>query len=112
MCNFRVGQQVVCISEDWSGAGPDWLRIMKKPSKGLVYTVREVSCYEQCIFPFVVLFEELRNPIMNWIPIGQFENGYLPENFRPVKTTSIEIFNAILENPKVPIKEDTFDLVS
>jgi len=90
--SFHVGQQVVCVSENWS---PDdfWRQAVRTfPKLNSIYTIREIRRGEVltgfCFYEFVN-------------PRAHFQRGYLEpafnsRNFRPVRKTSIELFERLL----------------
>jgi len=87
--NFHVGQKVVCVDDrGWNGAA------ISLPVKGEVCTVRGFSKSALGIW---LLLEEHRSGTT--FPFTGEERGFMPERFRPVKTTSIELFRAMLVNP-------------
>lgn len=84
---FHVGQMVVCVDDE------DLNEPVAAPIKGQVYTVRDVvfepaSCRPS---PDGLNFVEL--------PDRVHFRGYWVGRFRPVKQTSIEIFQQLLVNP-------------
>jgi hypothetical protein len=88
--SFHVGQKVVCV--DTSPAWPHRRGNAAPISKGLVYTIREVGLTnpaDPAELPCVRLCEVLHG---NDAPIWA-------HRFRPVRTTSIEIFQQMLVNP-------------
>lgn len=79
---FSVGQEVVCVDDE------NWLNTDesgKHPVKGNVYTVAEWRTFRGT--PAISLDE-----FACW-------HFYMARRFRPVKTTSIEIFRAMLVTP-------------
>lgn len=87
MSNFSVGQMVVCVDDDWpSEPGPREC----DPVKGHIYTIRYIDPRPTCCY---LQFEEI-------VP-AEDTIGYRHTCFRPVKTTSIQIFRDLV----VPIKD-------
>ena len=83
---FHVGQQVVCIRDDWR-----YLYIGEvAPIKGSIYTIRKIRDRVEKTW---LLFEEFSNPVRR----GLREPGFDANFFRPVRTTSIEIFERLLK---------------
>jgi hypothetical protein len=86
---LNVGQQVVCIEyirsaiDEFAGASP---------TKGGIYTVQTV----------VLDFRAVESITLAEIPVVEL-NGrrtcFVAAHFRPVKQTSIEIFQQLLVNP-------------
>lgn len=95
---FSVGQLVVCIRE-FSSRRP--LKGEVFPTKGMVYTVRDVRTDGIPWFDCTayILLDEIVNPKD---PVLKVEPYFHALNFRPVRTTSIEVFNTMLK----PVKED------
>lgn len=92
---FHVGQMVVCVDD--KPAAPKWGGV-SFPVRGRVYTIRAV--FRHTSGADGVWLEELRNPFAAKYGL---EWGYKARRFRPVKTTSIDQFTALL-NP-APEKE-------
>src|SRR6266404_117111 len=93
--HFVVGDQVVCIEEDWEiYEGEEHLIF---PKKGNIYTIREMIMGDHVHFGehLFLNFVEIVNPD-NW----RGEIMFVAFCFRPVKKTSIDVFNAILK--KIP----------
>lgn len=92
--NYRVGQKVVCITnEGWPGESS----IPGDPKKGSVGTITNMYItYYGC--PVLELAE--------WPQPGGFINdkwykpGWLAEDWRPIVKTDISIFTAILTSTK------------
>lgn len=103
MCNFRVGQKVVCIND--ADGESHWLvptvGDMDGLTRGCVYTVREIY-FDVVWAKTLVRLEEIRRPpcLLDGQP---FECGFYPERFRPVvdRKTDISIFTAMLTDTKV-----------
>lgn len=90
---FRVGQKVVCIDGNIGGG----CGLETFPIKGMVYTVRAVRWSDWHQSEQLRLVEIENEP--RRYHDGVFECGFNSQRFRPVKTTSIEIFRAMLVNP-------------
>ena len=100
---FHVGQKVVCVNisprPGVRGLHPQHGDEVT-PWKGHVYTVRAVfdarpHGYDQD----ALLLEEIVNPVRRYIaPAGvvEVEQFFLVFRFRPVRTTSIEVFTRML----------------
>src|SRR5918993_1355980 len=94
MTNFYVGQVVVCIDDEdirWPGGDEIGERY---PVKGGVYTVRAVRL---CEVGAGLLLHEIVNPVCEWYDGGVGEIGFHVDRFRPAKTTSLEVFEAMLK---------------
>jgi hypothetical protein len=84
---FHVGMQVVCVFDSWIDP-----RGAATPKNGLVYTVREIVDAA----PWLGLrFEEIVNPVLDHDE-GVMECDFDARAFRPVRTTSIEVFERLL----------------
>lgn len=98
---FHVGQKVVCVDDCWGTEDSRWCRMTpNRPVLRCVYTIRLVEMFPDGMAGFLLC--ELRNPE------GAFYEGFSEpqfgaRRFRPVKTTNIEIFTAMLApQPKEP----------
>ncbi len=102
---FHKGQKVVCISADpnfnneWAEPGT-FGTDMDGLTKGTIYTVRHVEGDSMWL-------EEIRrsarvaSPTKTWTDDGP----YWADRFRPLKKTSIEIFEAILKKASAPSEQ-------
>jgi hypothetical protein len=90
--SFHVGQQVVCVDDQFSPC-KYWRSTVKTfPKLHSIYTIREIRDAGDLIG---FCFYEFTNPR------AHFERGYLEpafnsKNFRPVRKTSIEVFRKLL----------------
>jgi len=90
--NFHVGQRVVCVCVNFSRE-PVWRSVVHRfPELGSVYTIRSI-CEVDDLIGFC--FEEIINPP------GHFSRGFVEpafdsRRFRPVRTTNIDLFRALL----------------
>lgn len=106
-CKFEVGQQVVCIDDDWSKwTSYDFEVIPNRPIKGQKYTIRDMREVNFIDGPSIGLyFHEIQNPIAVW-KSGNYENAFWFKRFKPLeeKKTDISIFTNILNkvNNKSP----------
>lgn len=90
---FHVGQKVVCIR------GPMWpLNGSTQPVVGKIYTIRDVGRHVSAEGFFAVLLQEIVNDL-HW---SGLEYNFLAERFRPVKPTSIAVFEALLKPVPAP----------
>lgn len=100
MNNFHVGQKVVCIDDHFENGhffGCDIL-----PKKGVVYTIREIECFNSAKGETTVLrLNEIINAVMPYA-VGDVECGFIVRRFRPVvsRPTSIAVFKAMLTPSK------------
>ena len=90
--SFHLGQQVVCISDRFSQC-KYWRNAVRTfPKLHGIYTIREIHRSGDLIG---FCFHEFSNPR------AEFSRGYLEpafnsRNFRPVKRTSIDVFEKLL----------------
>lgn len=111
-CKFYVGQEVVCINDDWSNWHPEnYNDIPNRPIKGQKYTIREIkitsfytsNSYKQVVQEIGILFKEIINPEWIWeLSNGKLEEYYFYHaRFAPLeekkKDTDISIFKTILD---------------
>ena len=102
--SFHVGQQVVCVNDKFS-SDKRWRQTVRNfPTLNTVYTIREIHTDGPLVG---FCFYQIVNP-RTWFAAGFGEPAFNSRNFRPVKTTNIEVF----ENLLVPTNEKTpHDLV-
>lgn len=98
---FKVGQLVVFLPDD-GGSRRDAKKYgVRMPLVGCVYTVRDIDTrYIQSDGMAGLRLEEIINPKVAH-SFGMAEAAYRIERFRPVAPTSIEIFRALVKNPRV-----------
>ncbi len=84
---FEVGKQVVCIRNGKNKAEGETDAVV-----GEVYTIRKIVSFAAGVGLYL---EEIINPPV-WCTDGLIERGLWIERFRPVKPTSIEVFNQLL----------------
>jgi len=90
--NFHVGQRIVCVCVNFSRE-PVWRSVVHNfPQLGLVYTIRSI-CTAGDLVGFC--FEEIVNPP------GHFSRGFAEpafdsRRFRPVRTSTIDVFRELL----------------
>lgn len=87
MNNFHVGQKVVCVDVNPWRAEDD----LGGLTKGSVYTIRRVGFHQHPTHPIGrylgIVVDEIYRPC---------QTPYLASRFRPVHTTSIAVFKAML----------------
>lgn len=97
--NFRVGQKVVCVDDDWSRLSQvHRCCAPNRPSRGNTYTIRAMSYVVDG--RQTVLLEEIKNGIVEWkAPWGKQEPAFYIGRFRPLveKKTDISIFTEMLK---------------
>jgi hypothetical protein len=90
--SFHVGQQVVCVDDKFSKR-EDWRRTVRVfPLLHSIYTIREIVQEGELIGFY---FYEITNPRAHFAK-GYLEPAFNSRNFRPVRKTSIEIFERLL----------------
>ena len=108
MSDFRVGQDIVCINDDfpieyyipWEATGT----LPTLPRKKIVYTVRGLINFKfNRDYHEGLYLEEIINPVLLFSDGQHCEHPFWVCRFRPVVTrqTSIEVFRRLL----VPRKE-------
>lgn len=95
MCNFHVGQNVVCIDDRWQKPPDHPLDIPpNRPVKGRVYTIRKIV-KDQHDHIGLKLEEVVNDPVTLDNKLYE-EQSFRHEAFRPCKTTSLDVFTAML----------------
>src|ERR1700728_2881176 len=94
--SFHVGLQVVCVSDRFSTC-PYWRRAVRTlPRRNAIYTIREIrEGYGDQYGLIGFCFYELTNPRV-YFERGFVEPGFFSSHFRPVRKTSIELFEKLL----------------
>ena len=108
--SFQVGQQVICISDSWL-PNEFWRRTVRTfPQINSVYTIREIregtNLIGFCFYEFVNPRVHFRNSYL--------EPAFKSQNFRPVRRTSIDLFERLLvpvDSTAAPRKERRLDEV-
>jgi hypothetical protein len=105
---FYVSCKVVCTNaRKW----PRYPKPVTLPTEGAVYTIRAiVDCHALGYDEDGLLLEEIVNPVcLRDSPSGPFrgEVCFRISRFRPVRTTSIEVFQKMLE----PVPQEPTELV-
>ena len=105
--NFHVGQRVVCINDRPRAGGNAGKGGETLPKAGTTYTIRELVpagplCRNDC-----VRLEEIVNAVRRYTAASGervwVELTFRADRFRPIRTTNIEVFTAMLEPaPKEP----------
>ena len=104
MPHFQIGERVVCVNaRNW----PRYPDPVTLPTEGAVYTIRgTVDCHGLGYDEDGLLLEEIVNPAcLRDLPSGPFrgEVCFRVSRFRPLRTTSIDAFKAMLQPaPKEP----------
>jgi hypothetical protein len=95
--SFYVGQQVVCVNDQFS-PWEYWRRAIRTfPTLNSVYTIRIIrrgEDYGRPPFAAFCFYELINTPVL--FRAGYFEPSFLSEYFRPVGKTSIELFEKLL----------------
>ena len=121
-CDFSIGEQVVCVDDDFSNIIGHNNDIPNLPKKGSTYTVRGMRpVFIKKRMTIGLLLQEIRNPEGEYLtPQGwvfyepSFEYIRFRRAVRARTETGMEILNAIKDNvpkeltvkPKVPEKVD------
>jgi hypothetical protein len=96
--SFDVGQQVVCVNDAFSPC-PYWRRAVSAlPKLGMVYTIRSIREAHGLIG---LCFFEIVSPHAHFSE-GYVEPAFNSKNFRPVRPTSIAVFEEILQDAPAP----------
>ena len=90
--SFHIGQQVVCISDRFSPE-PHWRSAVSAfPKLHMIYTIRDMrevhGLVGLCFFEIVCRHARFAE--------GYVEAAFNSKNFRPVKRTSIAVFETLL----------------
>ena len=89
---FSIGQQVVCVNDVFS-PNPYWRSTVRAfPKLNGIYTIREIR---EAGDLRGFCFYEISNPPAHFAK-GYLEPAFNSRNFRPVRETSIEIFERML----------------
>ena len=86
---FYVGQMVVCIGTDVTGGPPP------HPTKGCIYTISGFCLKDHESGNVGVYLEEIPDHTDDLA--GGWCSCFRKHDFRPVKTTNIEIFKKLVE---------------
>jgi hypothetical protein len=90
--SFYVGQQVVCVNVDYSRE-PTWRRAVRAfPKLNGVYTIRSIRKAGDLVG---FCFEEIVNPLA-LVKLRYVEPAFDSRRFRPVRKTSIAVFERLL----------------
>ena len=97
--NFHVGQKVICVNDLGNTSGYTYGPTL--PKRGSVYTIREIVPRGAYGYDEDGLFlVEIVNPLcIHLFPSGPMkgELQFRVSRFRPIRTTSIDVFLAMLE---------------
>ena len=99
--NFRLRQKVVCVNDKWDADANKY--VPNRPRKGGVYTIRGFDADPFDPNEPGVYLEEMVNPERDYLN-GRIEGSFYAHRFRPIRTTSIDVFTAMLA-PTPRIKE-------
>lgn len=99
---FKPGMRVVCVNDDFGADAPAVSTRLgiTLPTKGTVYTLREVvKC--GCCTHLNVRLAEIRNPIIRMLDGGQDEPAFGDFRFRPLDESRLDVFrNLLVDLPK------------
>ena len=91
--SFHIGQVVVCIDDKGLPVPYCDRAVTACPQEGCVYTIRGILVIEDRVGLWL---EEIRNPPAKWLDGEVRELAFRSWRFRPAKTTSLEVFEAML----------------
>ncbi len=96
--SFHIGQQVVCVSSRFS-SHPYWRSTVRAfPALGGIYTIREIvqgRGEQQGVIGFHLY--EITNPLAHFDGYAEKEEpAFDSRHFRPMRPTSIEVFEKLL----------------
>lgn len=96
-CNFRVGQKVVCINDEWNAfhAGIAISMGVRLPIAGQVYTLRGIEVRGERTDLYLA---EIVNPVIEYADVGFAEQGFHYLRFRPVVERGTEKGMSILRD--------------
>jgi hypothetical protein len=90
--SFYIGQQVVCVDVNFSRE-PTWRSAVRKfPKLKDVYAIRDIRVEGDLVG---LCFEEIINARANFSS-GHVEAAFDSRKFRPLRRTSIEVFERLL----------------
>ncbi len=96
--SLHIGQQVVCVNDVFSSC-PYWRRALTAlPKLHMVYTIRHMREAHDLLG---LCFYEIVSPPAQFSE-GFVEPAFNSKNFRPVKRTSIEVFEKFLAPTSAP----------
>lgn len=88
---FDIGQQVVCLRDDWDPEQVKRQGVGRLPSKDRIYTIRSIMA--EIPGHLGLRFEEIfLAPAPGYVD----EPSWDAANFRPLRKTSIEVFTKLL----------------
>src|SRR5580704_15796196 len=92
MSNFHIGMKVVCINDKPEGGHGD----MDGLTEGQIYTIRWMgeNTHPECGTEYCIRVEEIWRGMCP--KHRMFDVPYRADRFRPVRTTSIDVFTAML----------------
>jgi hypothetical protein len=94
---FYIGQQVVCVNDQFS-QWEYWRRAIRTfPTLNSIYTIRMIRRGEDYgVEPFFsfCFYELVNTPVL--FKRGYFEPSFVSEYFRPIKKTNIDVFKKLL----------------
>jgi hypothetical protein len=93
---FHIGEQVVCVEADF-WRNPKWRRMVQTvPERNTVYTVRS---FREDNGLLGLHLDEIVNPLVLFS--GEWgEPAFLHTRFRPVRKSSIAVFEKILDSAR------------
>lgn len=96
---MQIGQHVVCINDQWPTPRKDDRQIgVAYPSKGVVYTVRDVVPCPIGRSRACLLLREITNPVLGYTWRGKkfkAERSFRADWFRPLRKLTVEDFTNV-----------------
>ncbi len=91
---FEIGQQVVCINDDWTKIPISLLKIEGSlPFKNQILTIKDIKKFPKHNDALGLSFNEI---YVSWKSVYSGEGFWNATHFRPVKKTDISIFTEML----------------
>jgi hypothetical protein len=95
--HFSIGQHVVCVDTNFSHE-PVWRRCVRAfPRLNSIYLIRDIRKVHELVG---LCFQEIENASAEFAE-GYVEAAFDSRRFRPVRTTNVEMFKALLTPDRV-----------
>jgi len=95
--HFSIGQRVVCVDANFSHE-PVWRSCVRAfPRRNSIYLIRDIRKVHELVG---LCFEEIVNASADFAE-GHVEAAFDSRRFRPVRTTNVEMFKALLITDRV-----------
>ena len=100
--SFHVGQRVICVCVNFSRE-PIWRGTIRVfPTLNRIYTIRSMRQVDDVIG---LCFDEMVHPLSDFAE-GYVEPAFDGRRFRPVRTTTIDDFRALLTPLNAKLKHE------